>query len=303
MIVDIIIPARNPDSGLGDRILALAGMLDTIPIGAIIVVDDGSDRPVASALAGLHSPVPLRFVRLDGPGNRSAARNAGARTATATATHLFFLDSDCVPATPALLANLAASFAPGVAVAGGPVCGVGRGFWHRYQEHIVAERNARGAMSALTSANLLVARAAFDSVGGFDEGYTRYGFEDRDLILRLATAGTAVFRTDAVMEHRDRLSMRAVSRKMYEAGRGSSARFHDQHPAIYAASGYARMDVALRPWLRPVAASVAPLALCAAPWLDRVIDAPVPFWIMRRAVKLIGALAFLYGTFKRSSDA
>lgn len=302
MIVDIVIPARNPDAGFGERILALAHMEGTRRIGAIVIVDDGSDRPLASTLAGLPSQVPLKFVRLDGTGNRSIARNAGARAAGGS--HLYFVDSDCAPSDPGVLSRLARAFDdPDVTVAGGPVRGVGTGFWHRYQERAVIARRRRGNARALTSANLLVARDAFDAVGGFDEGYTSYGFEDRDLILRLVQVGAAAFRPDAVVEHADALSMVAVSRKMFEAGRGSSERFRERHPEAYAALGYARIDASLRPWLRPLASIVAPAAIRLAPWIDRVVDRHAPFWLAGPAVKLVGALSFLYGTSTRSSSA
>jgi GT2 family glycosyltransferase/tetratricopeptide (TPR) repeat protein len=59
------------------------------------------------------------------------------------------------------------------------------------------------AYPALTAACLLVRRAAFDSIGGFDDGFWN-GYEDIDLCFRLSAAGgTLVYQPSSVVVHHE----------------------------------------------------------------------------------------------------
>lgn len=67
---------------------------------------------------------------------------------------------------------------------------------------------------------LVCRRAAFEGVGGFDEGYT-YWFEDADLICRLADRGTIAYVHDAVFEH-----VGAATFAQWDRAEVVRARFH-----------------------------------------------------------------------------
>src|SRR5262249_5838125 len=65
------------------------------------------------------------------------------------------------------------------------------------------DANRRRCYQALTAACLLVRKAAFDSVGGFDEDYWN-GYEDVDLCLRLQEqGGLLVFEPASVLTHHE----------------------------------------------------------------------------------------------------
>src|SRR5690606_9894692 len=92
----------------------------------------------------------------------------------------------------------------------GPVVGIGRGFWHAFQVRSSARRAAlhgRGVPYAGSTQNLMVRRDCFEVIGGFDEAYRAYGFEDRDFLIRLAAHGPIAWANDALIEHHDDLSL------------------------------------------------------------------------------------------------
>lgn len=153
--VSVVVPARDAAATIGATLAGLAAQ-DHAP-GEVIVVDDGSaDATVALAQA---AAVVTRVVRTtgDGPG---AARNAGA--AVATGDVLAFLDADCEPQPGWLRAALGAL--EGADLVQGrttppPGANVGpfdRTLW------VVAP------WGLFETANLLVRRALFEQLGGFE---------------------------------------------------------------------------------------------------------------------------------------
>ena len=270
----------------------------------IILVDDGSDDDTAARLAGL-SASEARVLRLATNQGRSAARNAGAETANGDI--LVFMDSDCLPMGEGFLSAHLDALASGAVGSTGAVIGDGGGFWDRYQREASQrrERQHRGGMRyAGSSQNLAVRREVFGAVGGFDTGYRRYGFEDRDLLLRLAYAGKVTWTAEAVVRHLDRIDLAQVSSKMAEAGALSSARFANAHPEAYRALGFARLDARTRRWLRTpgrvLDGTLPPIARGVDLLLQR---AWIPYAAKAAAVRLVTGLSYLAGTSRPDARA
>lgn len=81
----------------------------------------------------------------------------------------------------------------------------------------------------VSGACMLVRRAHFDTVGGFDEGFWMY-WEDADLCRRLSQRGLSTwFAPDAVARHRTSSSGR--SERTIRAFHASAARYFDRHLA------------------------------------------------------------------------
>src|SRR5690606_31713893 len=121
------------------------------------------------------------------------------------------------PGTRELLAHHLAMMSQGAAASVGPLAGNGHGFWHRYQCEVSAGRARRfsaGIGYSASSTNFMVLRSAFNRIGGFNERYENYGFEDRDLQLRLLALGPILWNANALVRHVDALSLRSISRKM-----------------------------------------------------------------------------------------
>ena len=209
-LVSIVIPSAGRDSTIGGQTVdLLAACLASIrgtstydPI-EIVAVDNGDLRPpTRAALEGFGA----RSVTWDQPVfNVAAKMNLGARAATGEV--LIFLNDDISVITPdwieAMLALLAR---PGVGAVGpkllfedGSLQHAGVVFGEGLPDHVrrgypgddtghhgstLADRN----YLAVTGACVMVRRADFEAIGGFDEGYA-INYNDIDLCLRLGERG------------------------------------------------------------------------------------------------------------------
>ncbi|TWI02887.1 GT2 family glycosyltransferase [Luteimonas cucumeris] len=265
----------------------------------IVVVDDGSPDATADALEAEFA-THIRLYR--NPVNLGRARTRNIGVQQAGSRYVVLLDSDCVPSDRRFLAHHLRILESGAVATCGSVAGYGGGFWDRYQRAASARREslmARGVAGAGTTANMAFNKSAFLEVGGFDTKYQRYGFEDRDLLMRLATLGRVVWVSDASVIHGDDLSAAAVCRKMREAGRYNAERFATVHVEAYQALSYARFDARLNPWLRPMGRIASVLAPTLAAATDLAVSIPsMPFPIASALMRGAGMLSFLTGTWE-----
>lgn len=205
--IDIVIPTRDHADDLA-RVLGSTFERSRGDRFAITIVDNGSTEAATHALIErTQATYPNRFrtIRIDAPFNFSQLVNAGVRTGSAPIVLLLnndteVLDSDWLES----LAGYAAR--PEIGAVGarllypdrtlqhaGVVVGLGElaGHIHRFAEPasvidplLHVPRN----VAAVTGACLAVRRAAFDSIGGFDESLA-VEYNDVDFCLRLAATG------------------------------------------------------------------------------------------------------------------
>lgn len=265
----------------------------------ILVIDDASNDGSADKVLALKLPQVQVLSQAVNTG-RSAARNRGAQTAKPG--WLLFLDSDCEPVDQDFILAHLRTCGDGNYLSMGAVNGANDGFWHQYQG-AAARRRKRAAQSSGTalygsSQNFMLDRARFMALGGFDEAYRGYGFEDRDLFLRLAEDGVQSVATPAAaVTHRDRLALRNVCRKMAEAGGSSAVRFAERHPLAYEKLGYAALDGrrhrTLR-WVEPLSSMAIRMIV---PLLEKRLEARwLTFGIKYRLVRSLTAASYLRGS-------
>lgn len=267
----------------------------------IILVEDGSGdgsaEQIERAMAGIDGVLVLALPANQG---RAAARNTGA--ARSGGTLIAFVDCDCLPATASWLAAHLVGMDKQMVATTGPVTGDGEGFWSRYQTEASARRRSlysTGARYAGSSQNMVVRRDAFLACGGFDTAFQTYGFEDRDLLVRLGTQGDIGWLESTAVRHMDSLSMRSVSKKMVEAGGNGAVLFSARHPEAYRELGYARLDTRLNPWLLPIARLARPMLPHLAGATDPLVTSRWwPYPIKRALVRWLTALSYLCGTAK-----
>jgi glycosyltransferase involved in cell wall biosynthesis len=199
-LVSIIVPTYNRARTLPFLFDALGRQIYPASRIELIVVDNSSadDTELVVKRWASALPFPVSFYRKDNHGP-AASRNYGA--ARARGQVLAYTDSDCRP-DPAWLRNGVRGFNDGVGVVCGPFLKAGE---------MLTSAGADG-MSTDTgiypTANLLVARNAFESVGGFDERFGVYPWgdlvagEDTDFAWRVKRTGLkAIFAKDVVVGH------------------------------------------------------------------------------------------------------
>jgi GT2 family glycosyltransferase len=204
----------------------------------IIIMDNGSRyAKTKSYLQSLQEDPRVKVVAAPGPFNFSALNNAAARLAKGSV--LGFINNDIEVIEPQWLGELVSHavrteigavgarllYATGLVQHAGVIVGVGglAGHAHRF-----FEPDAHGYMrrlqtpqylSAVTAACMVVDRAKFDAVGGFDENAFPVALNDVDLCLRLRERGWETIWTPyASLYHKE-----------------SASRAHDLSPARRAA--------------------------------------------------------------------
>lgn len=303
-ILDVIIPAYNAGNSVCDTIAAVRAQ--SLPSGwnlCIWIVDDGSEDGSGDRVKSrFASTANVHVIKHRKNRGRAAACNTGARAGVGE--YLYFTDADCTFVSDYVLYAHLEILIRGADVSVGNIDVLGEGFWAQYQRLVACERLARfqaGECSAFTSANLAMHRDAFLAIGGFDEKFTRYGFEDRDLFLRLHSAGKKIFFCpSAEVVHGADLSMQQVCCKMERAGHYSSGIFMSAHPEMYKKMHFAQADVRLQGtflrYLAPLFAVGLPLLV----WISgKVIDSRwLPFSYKRLFVKAVSGAAYLVGTWR-----
>jgi GT2 family glycosyltransferase len=203
--VSIIIPTKDNAPILERCLTTLFNLTDYAPF-EVVLVDTGSADPAAWAL---YERFPVRIVRYTEPFNFSRACNIGA--AACDGDLLLFLNNDTEILHADWLARMTAWFAikgigavgakllypdgtiqhAGVIVGGGGVAGhVFIGVAEGVESIYGSDRWTRNLL-AVTGACLMIERALFEDVGGFDERY-KLNYSDIALCLRVHEAGRRV---------------------------------------------------------------------------------------------------------------
>lgn len=212
-----------PFGGEADEAVALRAALESLKLEGRdeILVADNTVQAIASSV---FSGTAVRVVSAAAEQSSYFARNAGADHARCE--WLLFCDADCRPRPDLLDAFFAQPVSMECGLVAGQVVPVPgqpglvaayaaeRGHLDQ-RRHVQADRGAFGA-----TANLLVRRAAWQAVGGFQEGIRSAG--DAEFCWRVQDAGwTFAFRPEAIVEHRHRETVGGLVRQAarYEAGR------------------------------------------------------------------------------------
>ncbi len=272
--VTVVIPARSAPE-------PVALLLDQLPHGVpVIVVDDGSNDPLADLARTRPDVTVLRHETSRGPG---AARNTGA--AQVRTPWIAFLDADTEPDADWLrqlkgridrLDGASSDDLGRVVLAAPRIHALPAPGWGGWFEHRVCALDLGGTpsdvgigkpVSYVPSAAMLVETEIFRRVGGFDE--TMQVGEDVDLVWRLAEFGRIRYMPDVHVGHQPRNSLLAALRRRGDYG-SSAADLGRRHPgslrhvdvSIYSFGPWA-LGLLVHPLVGVVAAGV---TAWIAPW-------------------------------------
>jgi glycosyltransferase involved in cell wall biosynthesis len=271
VILSVVIPTRNKVELLVRTLAALRAQ-DLGDAGwEIVVVDDGSTDATAATLAELAgSPgIPVRVVSPACNVGRAAARNLGWQRAAGR--WILFLDDDIL-APPGLLAAHLAELAAdprrgtiGPAVTD-PAIVDGAHFYYLDTRGVAKLGPGSAPARYFVTQNAAVPREGLAAVGGFDEGFSAYGFEDMDLGFRLEEWGVRfVVLPFPVPLHIHHHTLAEYLEKKRICGRHSLREVARRHPARLREM---RLDLVMDPGTGPPAG--------LAVWILRAaIDGPL----------------------------
>ncbi len=240
MILSLVIPTMNKVDLLRRTLTAVRGqIMPENSVWEVVVVNDGSTDGTADYLAQQdaaqwESPT-LKVVSPDQNVGRARARNLGARAASGE--YILFIDDDIV-ATPDLvsahlnlLQNNHNCGTIGYAVTEpGLIDGA---HFHYLDSRGVAKLVSNEAPGRFfVTQNAAVPRQAFLDIGGFDESFAAYGFEDMEVAFRLEDTAHLSFLTLAqpVPLHVHHHTLDQYWEKKRECGRNSLAMIANLHP-------------------------------------------------------------------------
>ncbi len=223
MFFSVIIPSFNRFEQLVDCLQAIAKLDYPRDSFEVIVVDDGSQRPLDEVVTPFMQKINLTLIRQEnaGPG---IARNAGAKHAKGD--YLVFTDDDCTPAFDWL--TVFAKY-----IKSRPSCIVGGRTKNQLPNNlfstttqliidIIYRRFNADADHAhfFASNNMVISRKDFLEIGGFNARFRTA--EDRELCDRWRHRGyRLVYAEDAVVYHAHHLDLFSFCRQHYEYGRGA----------------------------------------------------------------------------------
>ncbi|WP_158931949.1 glycosyltransferase [Acidisphaera sp. S103] len=206
-LVSVVIPSRNHADLLAR---AAGGLLDRTDYRSleILIVDNGSDEPVAQALLErLALDNRIRILRCPGPFNYAALNNQAVREAGGELILLLNNDIDVI--NPGWLREMIShAIRPGIGAVGAKLLYPNGTIQHgglTINAFSVADRQYLGkprddsgyfghlklvrSVTAVTAACLLVRREAYLEVGGLNEVSLAVAFNDVDFCLKLAERG------------------------------------------------------------------------------------------------------------------
>ena len=193
----------------------------------IVVIDDGSTDHTEDVVKDLNLLCALQYYKIQ-HGGRSVARNRGIKEARGD--YILFVDDDIIAPPDLLQEHYDHHRRYPHSVIRGPIINV--------TEHRIPEGRAvswRDFSSAFfCTCNASVNKFAIVAIGGFDEDFVEYGFEDNEIGWRLREKGwNARFNQKAIVYHykpimqKDQLS--EMVQRAEELGRSAVA-YHAKHP-------------------------------------------------------------------------
>jgi glycosyltransferase involved in cell wall biosynthesis len=246
--ISVVTPTHNKAALLSRTLASLAEQDLPSEAFEVVVVDDGSTDGTAAFLESYRTGHGFTWVRQEANRGRAAARNLG--LSRASGDLVVFLDDDMELVPGFLRAHR--EFHQGNAGA----AGIGNVVNHPEVSVAPIDRymSTRGAQKIkdrgplpwkyFSTNNVSVMRGDLDAVGGFDEGFVTYGFEDLELGYRLVKERgvTIRFVAGARSLHIHPHTLDEVLDKKTLCGRSSLRYLFRKHPETRTALGYHRFD-------------------------------------------------------------
>lgn len=289
--LSVQIPVRNGGEDFRTCLESLSGQDTGGSPWELVIVDDGSGIPVEEEFCG-HFPdsAEVRVIRLEGPGNRPAARNTGWQAARAPLSLLS--DGDILFSEGVLKRHLEAHSVSGRDVVMGARVNAWREDatpWQRWFDSRAMGGRPSGPFPGryFITGNLSIRTELLRVSGGFDPAIDRYGGEDTELGLRLEEMGCAMHWEPSVeVLHLDAVTVRQHSRKMLEYGSSGLRYTIDKHDG---AGGLLGSE-----WVKPLLAGPFSPSILAMRVVCLIAVNPPVYRLVLRWMERVGRPSFLF---------
>ena len=193
MRISIVIATKDRSAYVARALASLASQIGA-PSFEVIIVDNGSSDDTKAVVeeAAARASFPVRYAFEPEP-NRGKARNRG--VAIAEGYLILFIDDD-VQLPAGFIAAHEAAHTTSNLIVNGPIINV-----PSYEDR-PKPAMANYSRAFLCTCNVSLPKHAIEAVGGFDEAFHLYGWEDTELGVRLREAGMRWrFAWDAYLWH------------------------------------------------------------------------------------------------------
>jgi GT2 family glycosyltransferase len=225
LFFSIVIPTYNRPERLETCLKSLTRLNYPRDRFEVIIVDDGSSKPLESIVSPFKEELNLQLIRQENAGP-ATARNTGATRAKGK--FLVFTDDDC-QSDPNWLQSLETSFEKN------PDCLFGGHTINKLSENLYSEAsqllidylytyfNRDPAQSSFfTSNNFALSAERFREIGYFDTTFPLAAGEDRELCDRWLYLGyRMIYLPEALIYHTHHLSLSRFWRQHFNYGRGA----------------------------------------------------------------------------------
>lgn len=220
----IVIPTYNRPERLENCLKALTQLSYPRDRFEVIVVDDGSKKPLDEVVTPLQNQIDVKLFRQKNAGP-AAARNRGAKEATGE--FIAFTDDDCQPKS-GWLTHFAASLAdaPQAMIGGKTINALADNPFSTASQELIDYlyeyfNPTKSAKALFASNNIAMSKSGFDSLGGFDISFPLAAAEDRDFCDRWGLQYPMVYNPQAQINHYHHLNMKSFWRQHFGYGRGA----------------------------------------------------------------------------------
>jgi GT2 family glycosyltransferase len=244
VLISFIIPVLN-DLEQALNTVTIINDLECSENVEVILVDDGSQQPISFTLPET-STLKLSILRLEENSGRSTALNNGVMKSCGK--YVSFLDVDCEP-DPNYIHQLIARISEGHEALFGHINFINDDeFIEAFENNVQKKRKncSDNWELELTSACLTLPKDYFNQVGGFSSDFKRYGFEDRDFLIRLKRQYPHLkvkYCTELIVNHNDNTNLDSYLNKFFASGKYSSLVFRKKHPDEYKKMSYSKVDI------------------------------------------------------------
>lgn len=234
-LVSVIIPTKDSKETLDEVLESL--LLQTWDNYEMIIIDDGSTDNTGELFQGKYFGISnVRYFGFKSNRGRARARNTGIKLSKGDL--IIFLDADCVPANKDFIYQhiLAHNQMKKCAVIGNTIVDPivrKRNSVARYRESRCNINSRKGIdinhvpPKFFSTSNASVFREDLLLTNLFNDSFTGYGFEDRDLGFQLSEKGISfIFNEKAIVRHLDyNINVIRLCKREYHIGRDVTPKF------------------------------------------------------------------------------